>query len=421
MRGFLVMSRSELAKIMRGNSRRSEIHPRQPSPVESATKEAKKYFARKELYLSSIYGKYGKEGGAGTKIQISNSELRHNLNLREQLNELESSGLITLKVHNVGGVGNTIVYPTKEGIINASDANQIPAEALRPVLDLIRTNSTVAGLTFLPNSTPSGKLNGVAIDFDTKVRKWWTELEKLKISYGRGLSIFSLPISFDEFCARLTDFLYITHGAGQFMDGLKYVQFLMDDSGGAYMAVVAGLTQNEKESLPGHLSKSQSIGEVIELIKRANETTSKRRIDIVKSLSHMFGIRDSADLLADTTYIGLDPAHALGASGAAMNSYNGMAPYAMGIGEIVLRKSKEEEGIIPIGTCARYLCDSSQIELPAGISRDILEKSSVTPDQLEVINRLTSGFDVVKILKVVGIGYNSSWKTYKRKRTSHFD
>ena len=69
----------------------------------------------------------------------------------------------------------------------------------------------------------------------------------------------------------------------------------------------------------------------------------------------MFGIRDSADLLADTTYIGLDPAHALGASGAAMNSYNGMAPYAMGIGEIVLRKSKEEEGIIPIGTGALSL------------------------------------------------------------------
>lgn len=420
MRGFLVMSRSEIAKILRGNSRRSEIRSRQPFPVMNATGGVKNYFTRGELYLPSVYDKYGR-GGVGAKIQISNLELRHNLNLREQLNELESSGLITLKVHNVGGVGSTIVCPTEEGVMSASYVSQIPVEALRPVLDLIRTNSAVTGLTFLPNSTPSGKLNGVAIDFDTKVKKWWTELEKLRISYGRGLSVFSLPLSFDEFCERITDFLNITHGAGQLVDGLKYVQFLIDDSGGVFMAIAAGLTRKEKENLPGYLSKSQSIGELTELIRQANETTSMRRIDIAKGLTQMFGLENIGDLLADTTYIGLNTARALGTSGAVVDSYNGIAPYAIGIGEIVLRTSKEEEGIIPIGTGARYLCDTSQIELPTGISRDVLEKQGATSANIEVIDRLTSGFDVVKVLRVVGIGYNRSWKKRQVTKTSHFD
>lgn len=412
---FSNMSRAELAHIMRVASR-----PKPQPSIEISTRGKKSHFKREELYLPSIYGAYGK-GGVGTKIQISNSELRNNQSLRGQLNELESSGLITLKVHNVGGVGNTIVCPTEEGVMSASYANQIPIEALRPVLDLIRTNSTVMGLTFLPNSTPSGKLNGVAIDFNIQEKKWWTELERLKISHGRGLSVFSLPISFNELCDRLTDFLNITHGVGQLIDGLKYVQFLIDNSGGVFMAIAAGLTRKEKESLPGYLSKSKSISEVTELIKRANETTSKRRIDIAKGLTQMFGLGNIGDLLADTTYIGLNPARALGTSGAVVDTYNGIAPYAVGVGEIVLRTSKEEEGIIPIGTGARYLCDTSQIELPTGISRDVLEKQGAISAKLEVIDRLTSGFDVVKILKVVGIGYNSSWKTYKRKRTSHFD
>src|SRR3989338_7652832 len=220
-------------------------------------------FAKDELsYLSFVRRQKARPGA----ISIPRRQVLCEGTLKEEIERLVQSGMSEVKIHqqHKGGDpkgGNIVLYPTKLATNLDEKVSQIRLGALDPVLDLMPTTTTIESVTVLPNASSRAKLNGVAVKFDERQKRWWSELAKLKMSYGRGLSVFALGMSFDEFCNRLQDLLNITYGFGRITDGLKYVQFLMDDSGGSYMAIAAGPTHNEKESISGSLFAIQDLKE----------------------------------------------------------------------------------------------------------------------------------------------------------------
>jgi len=369
-------------------------------------------FGKDELsYLSFVRRQKARPGA----ISMPRRDVLCNKGLKEEIDELIQSGLWEVRTHQPHrGVdpkgGNIVLYPTHLATDLCGKISQIRPGALDPILDLMPTATTIKSVTVLPNaSSRANKLNGVAVKFNEKQERWWSELAKLKMSYGRGLSVFALGISFDEFCNRLQDLLNITYGFGRITDGLKYVQFLMDDSGGSYMAIAAGPTHNEKESISGSLFAIQDLKEAVGLVEIINKISSERRLDIARSLAHMFGVGE-VELFTDSRYIDLDAERAVVTSGGAMSSHHNTKPFALGLGGVLLCKASDADHLVPIGSGPNYpLGEGQMIELPTGVSRNNLTVKDASPSHIDVVRKLTSGLEVIVNLQVVGIGYNAGW------------
>lgn len=368
-------------------------------------------FNKDELRCLSIIKRQKARPGA---ITIPRRDVLSNEGFEAEIKELERSGLWEVRVHQPHrGTdpkgGNVVLYPTQLTTDLGGKVSQIRPGALDPILDLLPTIKTIESVRVLPNaSAQARKLNGVVVKFDERKKGWWNELAELKMSYGRGLSVFELGMSFDEFCNKLQDFLNITYGFGKTVNGLKYVQFLIDDEGNPFMAIAAGPTYHEKKTISENLSNMCDLQRAIEFIEIINRITLQGRMDVAKSLGKMFGT-GKVNLCTDSRYIDLNLENATVTSGGAMSSHNSARPFALGIGGILLHKTSENDDLVPIGSGSKYPIDSERIELPQGIARKNLEVKNVSDDHVEVVKQLTNGLAVTTTLEAVGIGFNSSW------------
>lgn len=398
MRGFLVMGKAE-------------ISIQYPNLIkEPKLTSGNVFFNKDELRCLSIIKRQKARPGA---ITIPRRDVLCNGGLEAEIKELERSGLWEVRVHQPHrGTdpkgGNVVLYPTQLTTDLGGKVSQIRPGALDPILDLMSEIKAIEGVTVLPNASSKAKLNGVAVKLDERRAGWWNELAKLKMSYGRGLSVFELGMSFEEFCNKLQDFLNITYGFGKTVNGLKYVQFLIDDEGNPYMAIAAGPTHHEKRTISENLSNMRNLQRAIEFIEIINRITLQGRMDVAKSLGKMFGT-GKVNLCTDSRYIDLNLENATVTSGGAMSSHNSARPFALGIGGILLHEASENDVLVPIGSGSRYPIDSERIELPQGIARKNLEVKNVSDDHVEVVKQLTNGLVVTTTLEAVGIGFNSSW------------
>lgn len=341
-------------------------------------------------------------------------------NLAEEVSRLKAAGKISVDWRSP--------YPHSGNVVIRADdtalekAQLFEPGALTPVLKLAKRIS-IKSVDLMMNASPNGnKLNGASVGIDPSPdKKWWRELAEVKMAFGRGLSVFPLSVSPDEFKYKLHNWLNVTNimcqegkmsksAWGQLIEGLKYVQYLEDDAGNPYMAVVAGLNKEDALYVSDYLKKATKSSEVIGLFDSINDRTSFQRLRIAQELSRALGCTVT-DTYADSSYINLDPKNAILVSGGVYEPNNGIKPFATGIEGIILHNVNSGDILHPVGTGAGFPLHGL-IQLPTGIDIYNLGIADVSDAKIEEVNRLMSQINTELSLRTVGIGYNVDW--YKK-------